>query len=157
MKIIGHLIIFFFLNVTILHSEEIKLTKITEDLKLPWSLSFINQNEALITEKSGNIIYFNLEKQELKNIKHNLKILEKGQGGLLDILYHNKNVFVSYSENRGDYESSTSIAKGEFNKNKINFKNIFRAEPPIGGGYHFGSRLAKITIYLLPLVKEAKE
>ena len=74
MKIIGHLIIFFFLNVAFLHSEEIKLTKITEDLKSPWSLSFINQNEALITEKSGNIIYFNLEKQKLKNIKHNLKI-----------------------------------------------------------------------------------
>ena len=154
MKIIGHLIIFFFLNVTFLHSEEIKLTKITEDLKSPWSLFFINQNEALITEKSGNIIYFNIEKQELKNIKHNLKILEKGQGGLLDILYHNKNVFVSYSENRGDYESSTSIAKGKFNKNKINFKNIFRAEPPIGGGYHFGSRLAIKDNYLFASVGE---
>ena len=154
MKIIGHLIIFFFLNVTFLHSEEIKLNKITEDLKSPWSLFFINQNEALITEKSGNIIYFNLEKQELKNIKHNLKILEKGQGGLLDILYHNKNVFVSYSENRGDYESSTSIAKGKFNKNKINFKNIFRAEPPIGGGYHFGSRLAIKDNYLFASVGE---
>jgi len=154
MKIIGHLIIFFFLNVTFLHSEEIKLTKITEGLKSPWSLSFINQNETLITEKSGNIIYFNLEKQELKNIKHNLKILEKGQGGLLDILYHNKEVFVSYSENRGDWKSSTSIAKGKFNKNKINFKNIFRAEPPISGGYHFGSRLAIKDNYLFASVGE---
>jgi len=118
MKIIGHLIIFFFLNVTFLHSEEIKLTKITEGLKSPWSLSFINQNEVLITEKSGNIIYFHLEEGKLKNIKHNLKILEKGQGGLLDILYHNKKVFVSYSENRGDWKSSTSIAKGKFNNNR---------------------------------------
>ena len=154
MKIIGHLIIFFFLNVTFLHSEEIKLTKITEDLKSPWSLFFINQNEALITEKSGNIIYFDLEKEKLKNIKHNLKILEKGQGGLLDILYHNKKVFVSYSENRGDWESSTSIAKGKFDKNKINFKNIFRAEPPISGGYHFGSRLAIKDNYLFASVGE---
>ena len=154
MKIIGHLIIFFFLNVTFLHSEEIKLTKITEDLKSPWSLSFINQSEILITEKSGNIIYFHLEKEKLKNIKHNLKILEKGQGGLLDILYHNKKVFVSYSENRGDWESSTSIAKGQFDKNNINFKNIFRAEPPISGGYHFGSRLAIKDNYLFASVGE---
>ena len=51
-------------------AEDFKLTKITENLKSPWSLSFINQNEALITEKSGNIIYINIEKQELKNIKH---------------------------------------------------------------------------------------
>jgi len=154
MKKIGHLIIFFFLNVTFLHSEEIKLTKIKEGFKSPWSLSFINQNETLITEKSGNIIYFNLEKQKLKNIKHNLKILEKGQGGLLDILYHNKEVFVSYSENRGDWKSSTSIAKGKFSKNKINFKNIFRAEPPISGGYHFGSRLAIKDNYLFASVGE---
>ena len=154
MKKISHLIIFFFLNVTFLHSEEIKLTKIKEGFKSPWSLSFINQNETLITEKSGNIIYFNLEKQKLKNIKHNLKILEKGQGGLLDILYHNKKVFVSYSENRGDWESSTSIAKGKFSKNKINFKNIFRAEPPISGGYHFGSRLAIKDNYLFASVGE---
>ena len=85
MRKISYLVIFFFLNVTFLHSEEIKLTKIKEGFKSPWSLSFINQNETLITEKSGNIIYFNLENQKLKNIKHNLKILEKGQGGLLDI------------------------------------------------------------------------
>ena len=154
MKKISHLIIFFFLNVTFLHSEEIKLTKITESLKSPWSLSFINQSEVLITEKSGNIIYFHLEKEKLQNIKHNLKILEKGQGGLLDILYHNKKVFVSYSENRGDWESSTSIAKGEFNKHKINFKNIFRAEPPISGGYHFGSRLAIKDNYLFASIGE---
>ena len=141
-------------NILVAKTENFKLTKITEGLKSPWSLSFINQNEILITEKSGNIIYFNLEKQEPKNIKHNLKILEKGQGGLLDILYRNKKVFVSYSENRGDRESSTSIAKGEFNKNKINFKNIFRAEPPIRGGYHFGSRLAIKDNYLFASVGE---
>jgi quinoprotein glucose dehydrogenase len=75
-------------------TENFKLTKITEGLKSPWSLSFINQNEILITEKLGNIIYFNLETQELKNIRHNLKIKSYGQGGLLDILYHNKKVYL---------------------------------------------------------------
>ena len=154
MRKISYLVIFFFLNVTFLHSEEIKLTKIIENLKSPWSLSFINQSEVLITEKSGNIIYFHLEKEKLQNIKHNLKILEKRQGGLLDILYHNKKVFVSYSENRGDWKSSTSIAKGKFNKNEINFKNIFKAEPPISGGYHFGSRLAIKDNYLFASVGE---
>lgn len=76
-------------------AEDFKLTKITENLKSPWSLSFINQNEVLITEKSGNIIYINIEKHELKNITHNLKVLEHGQGGLLDIFYYDKSVFVS--------------------------------------------------------------
>jgi len=135
-------------------AEDFKLTKITENLKSPWSLSFINQNEALITEKSGNIIYINIEKQELNNIKHNLKVLEHGQGGLLDILYYDKNVFVSYTEKRKDFESSTSIAKGKYSDNEIDFKNIFRAEPQIESRYHFGSRLVIQNNYLFASVGE---
>jgi quinoprotein glucose dehydrogenase len=61
---------------------------------------------------------------------------------LLDILYKDEFVYVSYSEDRGSGKSSTSITKGKFNYQNINFKNIFRAEPPIKSGYHFGSRLA---------------
>ena len=38
--------------------------------------------------------------------------------------------------------SSTSVARAVFNKQEMSFKNIFRAEPPINSGYHFGSRLA---------------
>jgi len=33
-------------------------------------------------------------------------------------------------------------------KKKLNFKNIFQAEPPIDSGYHFGSRLAIKDNYL---------
>ena len=101
--------------------KNFKLTKILEDLNSPWSLSFVSQNEVLITEKPGNIIYVNLENKKQKKVKHNLKVLEHGQGGLLDVLYHNKEVFISYSEKRKDFETSTSIAKGKYSDNKINF------------------------------------
>ena len=145
---IYYLIIIFILNFSIAIAEDFKLIKIIDGLKSPWSLSFINQNEALITEKSGNIIYIDIQKTELQNIKHNLKILEYGQGGLLDILFKNKDVYVSYSEDRGNWHTSTSVAKGKLNKNNIKFKNIFRAEPPIESQYHFGSRLVIKDNYL---------
>jgi len=145
---IYYLIIIFIFNFNIVNAQDFKLIKITDGLKSPWSLSFINQNEALITEKSGNIIYIDIQKTELQNIKHNLKILEYGQGGLLDILFKNKDVYVSYSEDRGNWHTSTSVAKGKFNKNNIKFKNIFRAEPSIESQYHFGSRLVIQDKYL---------
>ena len=107
----------------------------------PWSLTFKNQNEILITEKSGQIILVNLKDNTKKIINHNLKILEDGQGGLLEILYHKNIIFVSYSENRGKGKSSTSVASASFDYDNLQFKNIFRAEPPINSGYHFGSRL----------------
>ena len=138
---IYYLVIIFIFNFSIAIAEDFKLIKITDDLKSPWSLSFINQNEALITEKSGNIIHINIQKIELQNIKHNLKVLDHGQGGLLDVLFKDQDVYISYSENRGNGTSSTSVAKGKLNQNNIKFQNIFRAEPPIESKYHFGSRL----------------
>ena len=95
----------------------------------------------IITEKKGIIKLINLKSNKISEIEHNLNLLVYGQGGLLDIIYKNNKIWVSYSENRGNWKTSTSIAKATFNKKKIDFKNIFQAEPPIDSGYHFGSRL----------------
>ena len=124
-----------------LKSEDFRLNEVISGLDKPWSLTFKNQNEILITEKSGQILLINLQKKIIKKLNHNLKILEDGQGGLLEILYHKKMVFVSYSENRGNGKSSTSVASANFDYENLQFNNIFRAEPAIDSGYHFGSRL----------------
>ena len=123
------------------NSFEIKLSKIV-DLENPWGSTFINNDELLVTEKYGSIKLINLKNKKVTSINHNINFLMDGQGGLLDILYKDEFVYVSYSEDRGSGKSSTSITKGKFNYQNINFKNIFRAEPPIKSGYHFGSRLA---------------
>ena len=60
---------------------------------------------------------------------------------MLDVLYKDQDIYISYTENRGNWSTSTSVAKGKFNQNNIEFNNIFRAEPPIDSMYHFGSRL----------------
>ena len=93
------------------YSSEIKLIKIFDGLNKPWSMSFIDDNNVLVTEKPGNLLIINLKDKTKSTIKHNLSVLEDGQGGLLDVLFHNKNVYVSYSENRGNWQSSTSVAR----------------------------------------------
>ena len=123
------------------NSFEIKISKLI-DLENPWGSTFINNHELLVTEKYGSIKLINLKNKKVTSINHNIDFLVDGQGGLLDILYKDEFVYVSYSEDRGSGKSSTSITKGKFNYQNINFKNIFRAEPPIKSGYHFGSRLA---------------
>ena len=141
MKKIFSFIIIILIQTLNLKADDFKLNQIISGLDSPWSLTFKNQNEILITEKSGQIILVNLKNKIKKKINHNLKILEDGQGGLLEILYHKRTVFVSYSENRGNGQSSTSVASANFDYNNLQFNNIFRAEPPINSGYHFGSRL----------------
>ena len=135
------IICLFLLSFSNLYSSEIKFEKIFDDLNKPWSLSFINKENVIITEKTGRLLILNLKNKNINEIKHNLSLISLGQGGLLDVLYRDNTIYVSYSENRGNWETSTTVAKGIFDKEKIVFKNIFRAEPPIDSGYHFGSRL----------------
>ena len=82
---------FFFLFIFILSiskasSENYKIIKVT-DLNNPWGSSFLNNNEIIITEKSGLIKIVNIINNQVINVEHNLNFLEDGQGGLLDILH----------------------------------------------------------------------
>ena len=145
---------FIFLSfISISFAENLKFKKITS-LNKPWGSSFISNDEIIVTEKGGKIKIVNILTSNQKKIEHNLNFLEDGQGGLLDILYKNNFIYISYTEDRGDRKSSTSIAKAKLNKEKLLFKNIFQANPPINSGYHFGSRLGIKDNYLYASVGE---
>ena len=138
MKIIFIFLIFIFSNIA--SAENFSFKKIV-GLNDPWGSTFVDEHNILVTEKSGFIKFVNIKNKNINLINHNLNSLEYGQGGLLDILFHDNFVYVSYSENRGNWKTSTSIAKAKFNNNDLIFENIFQANPPIDSGYHFGSRL----------------
>ena len=139
------LIILNFTSVSL--AENLKFKKITS-LDKPWGSSFISNDKIIITEKSGKIKIVNILTGDVNEIKHNLNFLEYGQGGLLDILYKDNFIYISYTENRENWKTSTSIAKAKLDKKNLLFKNIFQANPPIDSGYHFGSRLAIKDNYL---------
>ena len=157
MKKIIFIIFLFSIQVFQVLSNEPKLQEIVNGLDSPWSFSFISNSKVIITEKSGNLILVDLNNQKIKKINHNLDILEDGQGGLLEVLYFNEQVFVSYSENLKNGKSSTSVASAKFSEKDLNFTNIFRAEPPINSGYHFGSRLVIKDNFLYVTVGERGE
>ena len=148
-KVIKFLLSIFFFSLIYSNSfsADFNFKKIAE-LEDPWGSSFINNDEIIVTEKGGKIKIVNIISEEVLEVKHNLNFLVYGQGGLLDIIYQNNNIWISYSEDRGGWKTSTSIAKAELNKNELNFQNIFQANPPIDSGYHFGSRLVIKDNYL---------
>ena len=114
------IILFFFIS---LFSQngfaiDIKLRKIV-NLEEPWGSTFINDKELIITEKIGKIKLVNVENGNIDEIKHNINYIVDGQGGLLDVIYKDKYLWISYSENRGSGKSNTSIVRGKFNKKNI--------------------------------------
>jgi len=138
-KVIFFFLIYFFNPICF--ANTIQISKIA-DLEDPWGSTFVNNKELIITEKIGKFKLVNIETGKVNEINHNLNFLVDGQGGLLDVIYKDQYLWVSYSEDRGSGKSNTSIARGEFNNKNINFKNIFQASPDINSGYHYGSRLA---------------
>ena len=98
------------------------------------------------------------------NIKHNLNPTKSGtnpfsngQGGLLDILFHEGFVYISYSyaskkilyNNTNVLYGSTAIARGKLIGNEIkNLNNIFISNPPLKINKHWGSRIVIKNNYL---------
>ena len=93
------LIIFFLLFTSKSYSNNYTLTNIIE-LDEPWGSSFINKDELIITEKDGKIKIVNVYSKKILEVKHNLNFLNIGQGGLLDIIHQNNNLWISYTEDR---------------------------------------------------------
>ena len=150
------LVFFLLIKPSLIFAENYNLKELIS-LKSPWGSTFINNEELIITEKGGSIKIVNVVNNSLIEVDHNLNFREHGQGGLLDIIYKDNFLWISYTEKRGDWETSTSIAKAKLNKEKLIFKNIFQANPPIESRYHFGSRLAIKDNYLFASIGERGE
>ena len=134
--------ILFFLLTFNLNASEYKLEKVISGLNKPWGMSFINDNELFLTQKSGEILKINLTTKEVKNYPHNLKVVQPHwQAGMLDIIYEDGEIFVSYTEDRGDDKTSTSIARGFIENDSFSkIENIFQSGSS-WNNIHWGSRL----------------
>ena len=88
------LLIFFLLFSSNSYSQNYSFKKITK-LKEPWGSTFISNDEIILTEKDGRIKIININSKNTFEIKHNLNYLNVGQGGLLDIIYQDNNIWVN--------------------------------------------------------------
>ena len=140
-------------NYEIIDDRLINLSKldIGTTLNNPWALEFINDNEILVTEKNGNLIYANLETNKNHKVIHEIPVAIIGQGGLLDIKLYDDYLYVSFSIKNDDDKYTTAIGKGKLSddfKKLDNFTILFKAEPFYSSGKHFGSRIIIKDNYL---------
>ena len=124
--------IFFILVILIINYQSLSLAEDLNFKKIvslndPWGSSFLNNEEIIITEKSGKIKLINIKSKEIIDIKHNLNFVEDGQGGLLDIIHKDNQLWVSYSEDRKNGKTSTSIAKAKLDRKELFFQLIQQA------------------------------
>ncbi len=132
-----------------------QLEEISKGLNYPWGMTFIDDENLLITEKSGRLVKINISTREQFNVLHNLNVLASGQGGFLDVLYYDNYVYFSYTHKYENRYSSTAIARGKLIDNTIkDLKILFSAEPKIRTDKHFGSRIVIQNNYLFGSIGE---
>lgn len=129
----------------------IKLTTIAKGLENPWALEFLPDGGMLVTEKPGRIRVVGKDGKLGAPIKGVPKVVDNGQGGLLDVALANDfaesgRIFFSYSEPREGGKNATSVASAKLvlsgdTGGLEDLKVIFRQQPAYGGALHFGSRI----------------
>ena len=127
--------------------HRIRISTLTEGLSHPWSIAFLPDGRMLVTERAGRLRVigkdFKLDPQPISGVP---AVAATGQGGLLDVVLHpkfaeNNLIYISYSA--GDHNGiGTEVARGALRGNQLeNVQVIFRMEPKLRTGHHFGSRI----------------
>ncbi len=133
-----------------IRTEEHALRAVTVvgGLDHPWSVAFLPDGRMLITERPGRLRIVGrdgkLAPQPVGGLPAN--IVEHGQGGLLDVALHprfpeNGWVYLTYAA-RDASGVGTEVARGKLTDDRLaEMQVLFRMQPKLGGGRHFGSRL----------------
>jgi glucose/arabinose dehydrogenase len=128
-------------------ATEIKVEELASGLKNPWSIAFMNNGDALVTERAGGLRLLSKGGELSLPISGLPEASVVGQGGFLGVALHpdfeeNKWVYVCLSVANGDVRGS-EVYRGKLVSNKLqNVEEIFVAKPKVDTAHHFGCRLA---------------
>jgi glucose/arabinose dehydrogenase len=128
--------------------HDFRVTVVAKGLDHPWGMAFLPNGGLLITERVGRLRLFRNGKLMPKPIIGSPRVVDSGQGGLLDIVLHprfaeNKLLYLSYA-GRGAGGVNTQVARFRFDEAAhalTDRKLIFDALPKVRGGQHFGGRM----------------
>ena len=130
---------------------QVSVEEIADGLESPWALAFLpGGDQALVTERPGRLRLVSLDGQVSEPIEGVPEVFARGQGGLLDVrlspdFEEDRLVYLTYAEAGSDGKAGTAVGRGRLNGDMTqleDFEVIFRQQPKLSTGIHFGSRLA---------------
>ncbi|MEM9726317.1 MAG: PQQ-dependent sugar dehydrogenase [Pseudomonadota bacterium] len=125
----------------------LKVERVVGGLSEPWAVAFLPSGGVLITEQRGRLLL--VEDGVRREVAGAPEVRARGQGGLLDVTLdpdfeENRTLYLSYSE-PAEGGARTAAAKArlaiEPEPRLEDLQVIFRQDPVLRGGRHFGSRI----------------
>jgi glucose/arabinose dehydrogenase len=122
----------------------------TDGLELPWSIVFLPDGSALVTELGGTLRRVDASGTAGAPLENVPPVYFAGQGGLFDVVLHpnfaqNGWVYLSFAEgDKGD--NGTAVARARLRGNALEdieviFRNFTRKDTPV----HYGGRMAFLS------------
>lgn len=128
----------------------VSVEPLVENLEHPWSLAFLPDGQRmLITERPGRLRLVGLDGRLSEPLGGVPPVYARGQGGLLDVslspgFASDRLVYLSYAEAGEGGRAGTAVGRGRLSDDLTrleDFEVIFRQQPKLSTGVHFGSRL----------------
>lgn len=128
----------------------LSVTVVLTDLQHPWSMAFLPaQQGLLITERPGRLRLMDAQGALSAPLSGVPQVYARGQGGLLDVALspdfaQDRWVYLAYAEAGEDGQAGTAVGRGRLatdNSGLEDFAVIFRQQPKLSSGTHFGARL----------------
>lgn len=115
-------------------------------LEHPWGLAFLPDGRLLVSERPGRLRLVATDGSLSVPLAGTPAVAATGQGGLLDVALDpgfasNRWLYLSFSE-PGEGGAGTAVFRARFDGTRLRDGTvIFRQQPKLSGGAHFGSRL----------------
>ncbi|KPY86432.1 Uncharacterized protein ALO44_00592 [Pseudomonas syringae pv. tagetis] len=133
----------------------VTVTPVAEGLDHPWALAFLPDKQGiLVTERSGNLRIVSADGKLSAPLSGVPQVWARKQGGLLDVVLSpdfakDRMVYLTYSEGSGKTAAEgdtagTAAGRGRLSRDMTrleDFEVIFRQQPKLSVGNHFGARM----------------
>jgi glucose/arabinose dehydrogenase len=129
------------------HAADYRLEDWATGLSQPWSIAFLPDGSALVTELGGTLRRIDQDGRVGEPLANVPDVYFAGQGGLFDVVLHpgfaqNSLIYLSFAEGDPD-DNGTAVARGRLSGNALQsvetvFRNFSRKDTPV----HYGGRLA---------------
>ncbi len=128
--------------------SRVEVVEVASGLEVPWALAFLPDGRMLVTERPGRLRYVSEHGVLSEPVAGVPEVWANGQGGLLDVALapdfaQSRTIYLSYAEGGGEEgRAGTALGRGRLDGGRIeDWQVIFRQEPKLSQGGHFGSRI----------------
>ncbi|MFC5569455.1 PQQ-dependent sugar dehydrogenase [Lysobacter yangpyeongensis] len=127
---------------------DVEVSTIASGLEHPWAVALLPAGGYLVTERPGRLRRVGADGALSKPLAGVPEVFAEGQGGLLDVVLapdfkSSRRIYLSYAEPGADDTAGTAVASATLGATSLeNVKVIYRQQPKLEGGNHFGSRIA---------------